>query len=157
MSEPTSDDVDYLGNEALDLMRESDRNQSDSIWCNAALDEVKLNMASTNYPNEVVNYVVGPVEETLDDEHLPETIALLRLDTDWYESTKKELEVLFPRLSDGGVLIIDDYGHWNGCRKAVDEYFEQRNIHMLLNRIDYTGRVGVKLPAGKIGRSTVAA
>jgi hypothetical protein len=68
---------------------------------------------------------------------------LLRLDTDWYDSTKHELSYLYPLLTRGGVLIIDDYGHWAGSKKAVDEYF--KNKMMLLNRIDYTGRVGVKI------------
>ncbi|HSR89761.1 MAG TPA: TylF/MycF/NovP-related O-methyltransferase, partial [Gemmatimonadales bacterium] len=75
----------------------------------------------------------------------PSTISLLRLDTDWYESTRHELTHLFPRLSPGGVLIIDDYGHWQGARKATDEYFARHSVRMLLNRIDYTGRIGVKL------------
>jgi len=76
----------------------------------------------------------------------PEQIAVLRLDTDWYESTRCELEQLFPRLSEGGVLIIDDYGHWEGCRRAVDEYFADHQIDMFLHRIDYTGRIGIKSP-----------
>jgi hypothetical protein len=67
----------------------------------------------------------------------------LRLDTDWYESTKHELTHLFPKLIQNGILIIDDYGHWEGCRKATDEYFEEKNIKIMLNRIDYTGRVAI--------------
>jgi len=70
-------------------------------------------------------------------------ISLLRLDTDWYESTRHELIHLFPRLSDGAVLIIDDYGFWKGCRKAVDEYFAEHRIPVLLNRIDDSGRIAV--------------
>ena len=66
----------------------------------------------------------------------------MRLDTDWYESTRHELTHLYPRLVVGGVLIIDDYGHWESARKAVDEYVE--NTRILLNRIDYSGRIGVK-------------
>jgi hypothetical protein len=77
-------------------------------------------------------------------EHAPEHLALLRLDTDWYESTRHELFTLYPRLSTGGVLIIDDYGHWDGARRAVDEYLEQQESPLLLNRIDYTGRVAIK-------------
>ena len=71
---------------------------------------------------------------------------MLRLDTDWYESTRCELEHLFPKLVPGGVLIVDDYGHWEGCRRAVDEYFQKNKIPMLLNRIDYTGRIGIYCP-----------
>ncbi len=73
----------------------------------------------------------------------PGNIALLRLDTDWYASTVKELQVLYPLIVKRGVLIIDDYGHFDGARKAVDEYFKDQII--LLNRIDYTGRLGIKL------------
>lgn len=69
----------------------------------------------------------------------------MRLDTDWYESTRHELLHLFPKLSVGGVLILDDYGHWEGRKKAVDEYMEQHSIQMLLDRIDYTERIGVKM------------
>jgi hypothetical protein len=75
---------------------------------------------------------------------LPEQIAVLRLDTDFYESTRHELRHLYPRLVHGGVLIIDDYGHWAGARKAVDEYIAEEGIRLLLNRIDYTGRIAIK-------------
>ena len=96
-------------------------------------------MASTGYGT--VKYVVGPVEETIPS-NAPEQIALLRLDTDWYESTRHEMQHLYPRLSDGGVLIIDDYGHWQGARRAIDEYFAGQPT--LLSRIDYTGRLAIK-------------
>jgi hypothetical protein len=87
--------------------------------------------------------VRGKVEDTLPAQ-APEQIALLRLDTDWYESTRHELEHLYPRLVSGGVLIIDDYGYWQGARQATDEYFAGRGIHLLLNRIDITGRIAIK-------------
>ena len=74
----------------------------------------------------------------------PGEIALLRLDTDWYESTRHELVHLFPRLSRNGVLIIDDYGHWKGARKAVDDYIREKSLHLFLHRIDYTGRLTLK-------------
>jgi O-methyltransferase len=84
------------------------------------------------------------VEDTIPGS-APEQIALLRLDTDWYESTRHELIHLYPRLSAGGVLIVDDYGHWQGSRRAVDEWIAQAGVRILLNRIDYTGRVAVKV------------
>jgi hypothetical protein len=83
------------------------------------------------------------VEETLAHE-LPDRLALLRLDTDWYESTRVALARLYPRLSPGGVLIIDDYGHYRGQRQAVDEYFDATAERPLLHRIDYSCRVAVK-------------
>jgi O-methyltransferase len=69
---------------------------------------------------------------------------VLRLDTDWYESTKHELVYLYPMLHPGGVLIVDDYGFWRGARKAVDEYLAENDIALLLTRVDSTGRVAVK-------------
>jgi hypothetical protein len=101
-------------------------------------------MARTGYDADSITYVQGPVEETLSRE-FPECIALLRLDTDWYESTLAELEHLYPRLSEGGVLIVDDYGHWQGARDAVDEYFERPGVRApLLVRLDYTGRMAIR-------------
>jgi O-methyltransferase len=86
-------------------------------------------------------FVKGPVEETI-PRTTPERIALLRPDTDWYESTKHELVHLYPRLVPGGVLMIDDYGHCSGARKATDEYFS--GSLLFLNRSDYTGRLAIK-------------
>ena len=86
---------------------------------------------------------VGPVEETIPGT-APDRISLLRLDTDWYESTRHELEHLIPRLSAGGVLIIDDYGHWKGARQATDEFIAATPDFGLLTRIDYTGRMAIK-------------
>jgi O-methyltransferase len=104
---------------------------------------VRETLLATGYPEERVHVVKGKVEETI-PAHAPARLALLRLDTDWYESTRHELHELYPRLADGGVLIIDDYGHWEGARRAVDEYFAEQAEPLLLNRIDYTGRIAVK-------------
>ena len=143
MSEPGPADVDHAGNDAAHLLAEQDKQDSQSIWCRSPLDEVKQNVRSTGYPFKRFRFVQGKVEETIPNQ-LPDRISLLRLDTDWYESTLHELEHLYPRLSQGGVLIIDDYGHWQGCRRAVDEYFAKHNISLFLNRIDYTGRLAIK-------------
>ena len=145
MSQPTAADVDFLGQTADQLLDQQDIAESTSVWCRSPLDEVKATMQATGYPQNQIRFVQGRVEETL-PQHSPDRLALLRLDTDWYESTKCELEILFPNMSPGAVLIVDDYGHWQGCRKAVDEYFAQHNVSMLLNRIDYTGRIGIFCP-----------
>ena len=101
-------------------------------------------LRATGYPAQRIHLVKGPVEQTL-PATIPARIAILRLDTDWYESTQHELLHLYPRLVSGGVLIIDDYGHWKGCRKAVDEYFAQAGARPpLLHRVDYTCRQGIK-------------
>jgi hypothetical protein len=115
-------------------------------WCFASLEDVRRNLESTGYPMERVRFVAGKVEETLSTPgNIPDKIALLRLDTDWYESTKAELEALYDRLSPGGVLIIDDYGYWEGQRRAVDAFFASRPSKILLDRIDSIGRIGVKV------------
>jgi O-methyltransferase len=107
----------------------------------AGADDVRTLLESTGYPAERLHLVEGDVARTLPD-RAPEQIALLRLDTDWYESTRIELTHLYPRLGVGGVLIVDDYGHYLGARKAVDDYFATHRI--FLHRIDYTGRIAVK-------------
>jgi hypothetical protein len=158
MSEPAECDEDYAGNAARQLLAEQDKFDTASVWCWSPLEQVRKNLATTGYPAEQIRFVPGRVEDTIPS-RLPDRISLLRLDTDWYASTRHELEHLYPRLSHGGVLIIDDYGHWQGCRRAVDEYFANRGIRILLNRIDYTGRIAIKadpLPP-RINRSEQAA
>jgi O-methyltransferase len=108
----------------------------------AALDDAKGNIASTGYPLELCHFVVGKVEDTI-PATIPDKIALLRLDTDWYESTKHEMQHLLPLVVPRGVLILDDYGEWKGARQAVDEYFQSSDYAPLLNRIDFTGRICV--------------
>jgi hypothetical protein len=142
MPPPSDVDRDHHGNAATALMAAQDPATS-FVWAIASLDEVRRNLESVPYPADRIRYVAGRVEATVPD-HAPDRIALLRLDTDWYESTRHELVHLFPRLSPGGVLLIDDYGHWDGCRKAVDEYIEAHRLPILLCRIDYTGRIAVK-------------
>ena len=143
MSEPTEHDRTFRGEAARELMENAPKTTS-NIWAYGALDAVKANLAKTGYDPALISYVKGKVEDTI-PEHAPEKIAILRLDTDWYESTYHELTHLYPRLSVGGVLIIDDYGHWEGARKAVDQYIQERHLKVLLNRIDYTGRSCIKL------------
>ena len=143
MPTPTARDVDFAGKTAGELLRAHSSDDPQSIWCRSSLNEVRGNVGRCGYPDDLVRYVVGPVETTLQTEH-PDCVALLRLDTDWYESTRIELDRLFPRLVPGGVLLVDDYGHWQGCRRAVDEYFKSHSICMMLHRIDYTGRIGIR-------------
>lgn len=133
MTRPTELDVRlHDGESALPRFEDSATGENSAEWCAADLTTVRSAMRSTEYPEERIRYVVGPVEETLRTSNIPERIALLRLDTDWYESTRVELEVLLPRLSPGGVLIIDDYNHWAGSRRAVDDYFAARGERPVL-------------------------
>jgi O-methyltransferase len=138
MSEPTDRDVSCQGVPAAEELNKSERGTG--IWCYATLEDVRANVFSTGYPEQRIHFIRGKVEDTI-PATLPGSIALLRLDTDWYESTRHELEHLFPLLHPKGVLIVDDYGHWEGARKAIDEFFQSRRGQYFFHRIDYTGRL----------------
>jgi O-methyltransferase len=144
MSEPTENDKDYAGTEAAALLQNSSIEVQDSVWCFSSFDEVKNNLLLSGLKAENIIMIKGKVEDTIPIQLPTKLISLLRLDTDWYESTKHELNYLYPLLINNGVLIIDDYGHWEGCRKAVDEYILNNNLSILLNRIDNTGRIAIK-------------
>jgi hypothetical protein len=99
-------------------------------WCHASLEQVQNRLNSTGYPQNNLHYIVGDVMETLKDKStIPEKIAILRLDTDWYESSKYEMEQMYDNVVTGGVIIFDDYFHWDGQRRAVDDFFKSRNIN----------------------------
>jgi len=132
MPEPEDVDVDS-NNKKGDI-------KLDEIRCYSPLEEVQNNINLSNYPKDKINFIKGDICETLNlEKNIPNKISLLRLDTDWYKSTKKELEILYPLLEKNGVLIVDDYGHWQGAKKAVDEYFYNKKIQVNIHKIDYTG------------------
>ena len=143
MTAPSAADRDLHGDAATPVFEVQSRNNVGDRWCEAGIDEVRRNLASTGYPMDRVKMVQGAVEATIPRES-PLQIAYLRLDTDWYESTLHELEYLYPRVSTLGVVVIDDYGHWQGARQATDEYLSSNQIPVLMHRIDYTGRQFVK-------------
>lgn len=140
MPEPTEEDVRYDGAAAADLL--ASKPYEARIWAYASLGDVKDGFAQVPYPAECVHYVQGPVEETV-PEQAPEEIALLRLDTDWYVSTRHEFEYLYPKLVSGGVLFIDDFGWFQGSRQATEEFLERTGERLLLIRTA-SGRVAVK-------------
>jgi hypothetical protein len=142
MAEPTEDDVSIDGRSAREI--HSTKQQDDhNKWAYASLEEVTENFRKFNLLDDNLVFRKGMVEETLNTNQLPDKISVLRLDTDWYESTLIELKVLYPRLQHGGVLIIDDYGSWLGSRKAVDEYFDGRPP--LLTPVDRACRMAIKI------------
>ena len=145
MTEPTDRDIEMSTNKyAKDLLQvEKKTTKKYNIWAYAPFDMVQKNLLRTNYPEEQLKYVRGRVEETI-PRNIPKVISLLRLDTDWYESTKHELTHLFPILAQKGILIIDDYGHFKGAQEAVDEYFSEQKLSPYLIRIDYSGRMVIK-------------
>lgn len=143
MSQPSDKDISNSGDSAEELLQAEDKMKQDSVWCYSSIDEVRSNLALTNYPQNNLYFIKGKVEDTLLTD-VPGNIALLRLDTDWYESTKVELEVLYPLLQEKGILIIDDFGFWEGARRAVVEYFDKMRSTPFLHRIDFTGRLIIK-------------
>ena len=143
MTEPSDADVQAFDGLMARKRWESAIEGDVNSWNYVSLEEVMENVLSTKYPKQNIDFVKGRVEDTI-PKFMPENIALLRLDTDFYESTAHELIHLFPRLSKQGVLIIDDYGWWKGSRKATDEYIEANKIPLLLNRIDEGARIAIK-------------
>lgn len=143
MTMPTAADKDWRGRSAVPMFQRAARGDDQSSWCYASIEDVRANLGSTGYDAGRLHFVKGKVEDTIPAQ-MPEQIALLRLDTDWYESTRHEMVHLYPRLVRGGVLILDDYGYWEGARRAVDEYFAEQGIAILLNRLDSSGRVAIK-------------
>lgn len=143
MVEPAACDVRFDGVTAADVLaREGERDEESVFWAYTSLDKVRTAVASVGYPTDRIHFVPGRVEDTIPGT-IPERIAILRLDTDWYESTSHELVHLFPRLGPHGVLILDDYGFWRGARQAADEYLHALDKPVFLTRVDESCRVAV--------------
>ena len=140
MTEPTDKDLRHDGESASHILAGADKKSW--VWALASLEDVQAGFETVPYPSHRLHFVKGPIEKTVPDE-MPDEIAILRLDTDWYESTVHEFEHLYPRLVSGGVLIIDDYGHWQGSRQATHEFLDRTGERLLLLRAD-SGRVAVK-------------
>lgn len=150
MTEPTDADTTMFGRSAPE---EWERAQAEGHvafpeWFDPDDDArspeaIVRRLIEAGHPESHVHVVRGPVEETI-PAIVPQQIALLRLDTDWYESTRHELQHLYPLLASRGALLIDDYGHWEGCRRAVEEYFDGDRDRPLLHRAGYTLRIGVR-------------
>ncbi len=148
MTEPTEQDVSPYNAPALETWQRA-RDTGEQAWGGLFEPEqvgeaaVRDRLLATGYPSELIHLIKGGVEDTIPSQ-TPDGLALLRLDTDWYESTKHELVHLYPLLAPGAVLIIDDFGHWDGARRAVEEYFDSHPPTPLLQRTDYSGRMAIK-------------
>lgn len=134
---PGEEDVDLFGVPAADVYEAAVEAEA---FRYLPFDEVRAALASTGYPMERMHFVPGMVEDTIPGQ-APAEIALCRLDTDWYVSTRHEMEHLFPRIAPGGVLLVDDYGHFMGAKQAVDEHFAVHGPEVLLQRLDFSGRL----------------
>jgi len=145
MTEPSEVDIDLRKNSASSQL-EGTSPQADNLWAAVSLNEVEENLKKVNYPRGLVRFIVGDVRKTLTiKSNLPNSIAVLRLDTDWFDSTQAELEYLYPLLSIGGVLLIDDYGHWNGAKLAAEKYFEDRGLDPFWTAVDYSCVMHIKV------------
>ena len=144
MALPDENDIDIKGVSAKKFLdKKIKKENNDDIWAFSSLEYVKKNINKTGINQDQCEYVIGPVEKTLKIKK-PNRISLLRLDTDFYSSTKFELDYLYSSLSKNGIIIIDDYGHWKGCKKAVDDFFKQKK-NFFFSKIDYSGIIGIKL------------
>jgi O-methyltransferase len=141
MTAPADRDVSIHGEKAREIY--SDHANRGEGWLAVSRTTVAKNLYRSGYSMENIRLVEGDVQITLKND-LPSSIALLRLDTDWYESTLLELQTLYPKLVQRGIMIVDDYGHWGGAKTAVDEYFSKGDFRPLLQRVDYTARLVVK-------------
>ena len=145
MPPPTNKDVQISnGIKASDLSKRFNNNKNNDIYCYASLKEVKKNLLSTDYPKKNIFFIKGKLEKTTPNK-FHKNIALLHLDVDWYKPTYHGLLHLFPKLAKSGVIVFDDYGHWLGAKKAIEKYFIETGTKILLNRTDYTGRIGIKI------------
>jgi hypothetical protein len=116
-------------------------------WCYCSKERVEARLNEFGYDQSKLHYVVGNVMETLAvPSNIPDQIALLRLDTDWYESSKFELQQLYSKVVSGGLIIFDDYHHWMGQKKAVDEFFVEINHAPSLIQIDTVKGVSMIKP-----------
>lgn len=141
MPAPSAADMTADGQDAAVLLAHGDA--TSWVVARASLEEVRTNLASTGYPVGQIHLVEGRVEDTI-PAGAPQQISLLRLDTDWYESTRHELIHLYPRVVRHGITIIDDYGHWRGAMAATDEFLATADPAPFLNRVDYTARLLIK-------------
>lgn len=144
MTRPNKDDVNILNENALKLLNTKKKIENEKdIWAYSSLATVIRNLKKTNLNKSQYTFIKGPVEKTLKNKK-PNKIALLRLDTDFYSSTKSELEFLYSRVEKNGIVLIDDYGHWKGCKKAVDSFFKNKK-NIFVHPVDYSGLIILKI------------
>jgi len=123
----TNDDTPFFKMNNTEVVEEWNKHSVSSTinnWCYCSLERVQERLNTFGYDESKLHYVVGDVMNTLNVEaNIPAQISILRLDTDWYTSSRFELEKLYSKVVSGGIVIFDDYYHWAGQRKAVDEFF----------------------------------
>ena len=130
MTRPTERDVKVQKGDTYFKKWEDCQKDGYTDWCYGSIEEVKDNLSSTGYEN--ISYIKGDIVKTnmdlIKDLSIMKSISILRVDTDFYESTKFIMNNLFPLVCDGGFVIFDDYYCWKGAKDAVDEYFEENGL-----------------------------
>jgi len=129
LPKPTEDDISYIGEPGQEGMSLGYEEKVKELL----FKKLKLNSSKVYLVRGWFNNTIPSHKKDIGE------IALLHLDCDWYESVKLCLEELYDNVINGGFIFIDDYGHWKGCRRAVDEFVEERNLRIELIKIDYTG------------------
>ena len=144
MPEPTNNDKDFKNINASDYFNNKNKLENfTSFNSQINLDQVQKNFIEATGDSKNLFLVKGKTQDTLSVKtNIPDKIAILRLNTCFYESTKLELEILYDKLQKGGYLIIDDYGYWKGAKLAVDEFFKNQKIN--LHFVDHTCRFLIK-------------
>ena len=134
MTKPTIEDG-VVAQKVFDL---ETKNGKDSNWLKISKEVVQKNIIDTTGDDNFCNYISGPIEETLISQKasLPNQIAILRIDTDWHDSTMAALENLFQLVVPGGVVILDDYGFWEGSRLAAENFFKKQSFKPFLIPVD---------------------
>ena len=123
--------------------RQTKKKEQWTVWCDSPLQDVQDGMRSTGYPENLAKFWHGSVTDRTDFSELA-PIAVLRIDVDWFDATLHSLVHLFPSLSPGGVLLLDDYDHWQGAREAIDEYFADSPSFLVPVSFPPSGRLLVK-------------
>ena len=148
MTEPTDADTSNYTDEGTIEKFQREQQSDHNEWAYASLGDVQNSCKKAGVNMDGIHLIEGDVLKTLEvTDNIPQSVSILRLDTDWYESTLKELDILYPKLTIGGAILVDDYGHWDGSRKAVDEYFARDDTadRPLVHYTDYSARAGVKV------------
>lgn len=116
-----------------------------ALYCGACVGSVEdvRRSLSTLGIRENLHFIPGLFQNTLLTAPVS-SVAILHIDGDWYESVKSCLESFYDKVSPGGVIQFDDYAHWAGARKAVDEFFAKRGKRLMLRKLDFAGRQMIK-------------
>jgi len=111
--------------------------------CLGSEDRVREALTLARFPEEDYTIRKGWFQDTF-HQALPGVISLLHIDADWYESVMFSLDTFYDRVSDGGIVVLNDFGHWEGCREAFYDFAQKRNLRPVLERVGHTEAYWIK-------------